>query len=397
LVADDAVLGQIYGNGVHAYFGQEYQKAYDDFSSAIDGHSRDPRCYYFRGLTLLKLGRPEQAETDFEHGAKLESAVDQARAYDVARSLERIQGSDRSTLEKQRMKARIAVMKRTETDRRKYEDSESKQLEAGAARTIESPTDIAKPVEVPGDAAKPAGAAPAIKVPSNAFDPGTPVEPKKDDAAAKPEAGGNPLDAGAKPDAPKAEAGGNPLDAGAKPDAPKAEAGGNPLDAGAKPDTPKAEAGRNPLDAGAKPETPAAGGAAKPAEPAAGGKPDAGSDPFNDPDAKPEKPVAGGAAKPAEPAAGGAKADAKKPEEKPAVGESPFKEEQPAKAGAKPAEPAATQPAAAESEKTPATKPADEKKPEGKKPADEKKPEEKKPADEKKPEEKKPASEDPFD
>ncbi|MGO9109501.1 MAG: hypothetical protein ACLP9L_09725, partial [Thermoguttaceae bacterium] len=86
LVAQDAVLGQIYGNGVHAYFGQDYVRAYQLFTSAIDGHSQDPRCFYFRGLTLLKLGRPQDAEIEFQHGAKLESSGDSIRAYNVARS-----------------------------------------------------------------------------------------------------------------------------------------------------------------------------------------------------------------------------------------------------------------------------------------------------------------------
>ena len=89
LAAQEAVLGQIYGNGVHAYFAQDYLRANQLFTSAIDGHSQDPRCFYFRGLTLLKLGRPQDAEIDFQHGAKLESSIDPTRAFNVARSLER--------------------------------------------------------------------------------------------------------------------------------------------------------------------------------------------------------------------------------------------------------------------------------------------------------------------
>src|SRR5262249_22295814 len=72
LAAQDAVLGQLYGSGVHAYFGQDYAKAYESLTSAIDGKTQDPRAYYFRGLALLKLGRPEAAEGDFKTGAKLE-------------------------------------------------------------------------------------------------------------------------------------------------------------------------------------------------------------------------------------------------------------------------------------------------------------------------------------
>lgn len=124
---DDALLGQIYGNGVHAYFAQDYVKAYDDFKSAIDGNTKDPRCFYFRGLTLLKLGRPQDAEIDFQRGAKLESSADLARSYNVARSLERVQGSDRSTLEQHRMQARMAVLKKAEEERTTRYDAGQKE------------------------------------------------------------------------------------------------------------------------------------------------------------------------------------------------------------------------------------------------------------------------------
>ena len=116
LAAQDAVLVQIYGNGVHAYFAQDYLKAHQLFTSAIDGHTQDPRCFYFRGLAYLKLGRPQDAEIDFQHGAKLESAADSIRAYNVARSLERVQGGERSTLEQYRMEARVAVLKKKEDE-----------------------------------------------------------------------------------------------------------------------------------------------------------------------------------------------------------------------------------------------------------------------------------------
>ena len=73
LAAQDAVLGQLYGNGVHAYFSQDYVKAHECFTTAIDGHSQDPRVYYFRGLDMLKLGRPHEADEDFKQGAKLKA------------------------------------------------------------------------------------------------------------------------------------------------------------------------------------------------------------------------------------------------------------------------------------------------------------------------------------
>lgn len=57
LQAQEAVLGQLYGSGVHAYFSGDYLKAYEKLTAASDAGSRDPRVYYFRGLVYLKLGR----------------------------------------------------------------------------------------------------------------------------------------------------------------------------------------------------------------------------------------------------------------------------------------------------------------------------------------------------
>jgi hypothetical protein len=183
-MAQDALLGQIYGNGVHAYFAQDYVKAHELLSSAIDAHAQDPRCYYFRGLALLKLGRPEEAESDFERGAKLESSIDPVRAYDVARALERVQGNDRTTLEKYRMGARMSVLKRAEEENRmRYtaslkEQREFLQRQAGPAPAVEKPGQTPGAVQLPGDGDQPGA------VSSNPFDEGTsPLRPGKSDAA----------------------------------------------------------------------------------------------------------------------------------------------------------------------------------------------------------------------
>ena len=82
-------------------------------TSAIDGGSRDPRCYYFRGLAYTKLGRPQDAESDFQQGAKLETA-DLNKTYSVAKSLERVQGPARLDLEQYRQAARMAAFQQQE-------------------------------------------------------------------------------------------------------------------------------------------------------------------------------------------------------------------------------------------------------------------------------------------
>jgi len=65
LPAQSAVLGQMYGSGVHAYFSQDYVRAHELLTEAINAGSEDPRCYYFRGLALERMGRPEGAAEDF--------------------------------------------------------------------------------------------------------------------------------------------------------------------------------------------------------------------------------------------------------------------------------------------------------------------------------------------
>jgi hypothetical protein len=119
--AQDVVLGQKYGLGVHAYFAGDNVNACEQLTAAIDGGSKDPRAFYFRGLAYLKLGRAPEANLDFQKGADLESR-DFNKFYNVAKSLERVQGSPRIALENFRADARIAVYAEAERMRKaRYE------------------------------------------------------------------------------------------------------------------------------------------------------------------------------------------------------------------------------------------------------------------------------------
>ena len=184
--AEDFVLGQMYGSGVHVYFSatntrdvaqaqQHYLKAHEYLTSAIKGGTNDPRAYYFRGLAYMKLGRPAEAELDFKKGAKLESG-DLNRLYNVARSLRRIQGHERLALENHRVKARMAALKEAERLRQvRYE-----QIRAEEARVVEA--QAAEAPEVPADAtAPPADADPFGVGPEDQ----TPSEPAVEEPAAK--------------------------------------------------------------------------------------------------------------------------------------------------------------------------------------------------------------------
>ncbi len=143
--AQDAILGQMYGNGVHAYFAGDYLRAYGFLTKAIEAGSRDPRCYYFRGLAYLNLGRPQEAEGDFQQGAKFETA-DLNKTYSVAKSLERVQGPARLDLEQYRAAARMAALEQAEKLRKqRYEEMNREER-----RTLES--QVGPPSEKPGGA-----------------------------------------------------------------------------------------------------------------------------------------------------------------------------------------------------------------------------------------------------
>ena len=103
--AQNAILANLYGQGVHAYYANKSQDAYDYFSMAINNGSEDPRAYYFRGIAACALGRQYEAESDWKQGATLEARGKIVGS--IGRSLARFQGPDRIKLEEIRQKAKL--------------------------------------------------------------------------------------------------------------------------------------------------------------------------------------------------------------------------------------------------------------------------------------------------
>jgi hypothetical protein len=102
-----------YGAGVHAYYDGDYQTAYDALTAAIEAGTLDPRAYYYRGLTSIKLGKiDDEINGDFAEGASRETMG--RGGISISRSLERVQGRDRQRLEKFRQRARVAAVQRDE-------------------------------------------------------------------------------------------------------------------------------------------------------------------------------------------------------------------------------------------------------------------------------------------
>lgn len=106
--AQDPVLDELYGRGVHRYFANDYLQAYDQLSLAINNGSQDPRAYYFRGFAALASGRLDEAEADWQTGAAIEAKG--VYGGEIGRSLSRIQGSTRLDLERIRQAARLEAM-----------------------------------------------------------------------------------------------------------------------------------------------------------------------------------------------------------------------------------------------------------------------------------------------
>ncbi|MCO6458830.1 MAG: hypothetical protein J5I93_26280, partial [Pirellulaceae bacterium] len=244
--AQDSLLQELYGRGVHAYFSGDYQRASQSLSAAIEQGFDDPRCFYFRGLSESALGRSKQATDDFRRGAELEMTPNGA-LVSIGRALERVQGYQRLEIERirddVRLEARLSQVRR---DKARYEE-----LQRAEAEVLRDPN-----------------RQPPANLPE--LTPTTPVAPSDPFAAGK----AGDLGSGEAVEAAAAPAAGT-----ARP----ADPFGGPMDPfGGQPSaTPAAPA--DPFGGGAP--APAAPGANMPADPFGGGAPaptpaPAGADPF---------------------------------------------------------------------------------------------------------------------
>jgi tetratricopeptide (TPR) repeat protein len=176
--AQDPVLLQLYGKGVHEYFSADYAKAFEQLTAAIAAGSRDPRVFYFRGLAYLKLGRTPEAEMDFRKGAELESR-DVNKYYNVGRALERVQGSDRQLLESYRVQARMVAYAESEKIRKaRYEALKREEARVLQQQVAEGAAPAGESTEtIPAPTAEATGAETSAELKANPA--GTPGEENK--------------------------------------------------------------------------------------------------------------------------------------------------------------------------------------------------------------------------
>jgi hypothetical protein len=171
--AQEAVLAEFYGTGVHQYFAGNYGQSISDLTAAIDGGTKDPRAFYFRALAEMKSGQQDMATIDLQMGAALETA-DVNQFYPVAKALERVQGSTRLAIERYRAVARAEAHERQQ----RRESIRYEQRRRAEAEVLRNPK-FAPAGQPPAALPAPAGR-PAVAPPPPAEDPFA------EDAAAKP-------------------------------------------------------------------------------------------------------------------------------------------------------------------------------------------------------------------
>jgi len=122
--------GSLYSQGVHAYFAGRPGQAEMFMSRALASETGDPRLYYFRALSLMRMGRMDEARGDMMVGADLEAQ--RPGRFAIGTALQRVQGSNRLVLERYRRQGRAnAVTNRERTSQARYSptfDQESQVL-----------------------------------------------------------------------------------------------------------------------------------------------------------------------------------------------------------------------------------------------------------------------------
>lgn len=258
-----AVLAEMYGRGVHAYYAGDHVSAMRYLSLAIDNGIEDPRAFYFRGMVAKSSGRAYEAEADWQRGAELE-ATGRANPT-IGRALSRFQGADRLKLEEIRQNARLQALALSAA-RSQQRLGEIRAAEPNVLRSA-GPAPVAPPAAgVPPAAVQPPPAAPPAG--------GAAENPFANDMAggdAKVTADDALEDAMTDPFADDAAAGGA---------APAAGADSNPFGgggSGADPFGGGGDAGADPFGGGGGGADPFGGGDAGGADPFGGGD---GGDPF---------------------------------------------------------------------------------------------------------------------
>lgn len=139
-----ALLSEMFGRGIHAYYVGNQDDAREMFTSAIEHGLNDPRVFYFRGILAFDAGKTEEAVKDWKLGAELEA--NSGINFSVGRSLSRFQGNGRVKLESIRQAAKLEALEaRMQRAKQRYGE-----LAAGSTPPVASGKGITPP-PIPSD------------------------------------------------------------------------------------------------------------------------------------------------------------------------------------------------------------------------------------------------------
>jgi hypothetical protein len=160
---------RLYGQGVHAYFAGQPGEAELLLSRALGLEAGDPRMFYFRALSRLRLGRLDDAHSDMAIGSEIESR--QLNRFAVGAALQRAQGSDRLLLEQYRQQARERATQASDQIEVERHQQISEQDSDVLRQRVVVPLDEYLRPGVPGAVssdgpARPAAAAPRVPSPA---------------------------------------------------------------------------------------------------------------------------------------------------------------------------------------------------------------------------------------
>ena len=131
---------RLYGQGVHLFNTNRYAEAITYFDQAEGVKTQDPRVFFYRGLSHYRLGDQTAAVADYEKAAAMEQTV-AGRSYSIPKALERVQGPERSVIERYRRAARRtweAEQNKRRQDEFLVQKSQNEQLYQGIINSGES-------------------------------------------------------------------------------------------------------------------------------------------------------------------------------------------------------------------------------------------------------------------
>jgi len=104
---DGGLAGQLFDRGFAAYWSGDVATAENFCRQAIQLNDRDPRAWYYLGLSLASQGRGDESASSLGTAAQLHATLSDQSSKAVSRALERLQGTLRQQLQTALINARL--------------------------------------------------------------------------------------------------------------------------------------------------------------------------------------------------------------------------------------------------------------------------------------------------